>query len=423
MANVDAPVTDEPVRRAWVRWAWVVGAAVFINTSYGVLSYAFSVLVTASGPGGEFGKQLVAVAFGLALLVSGLASIATGTVADLFGTRRLMAAGSVVGAAGLALLGACHQGWQFVAVMVLFIGPAMAATFYEPVYVLMNRWFGALERPRAYGVLTLLSGFSITVFTPLTRALVSTFGWREAVVLLGLILLGVGLAVPASLREDLGRGAHERPPSPLTFLREAREGLRHTTPRFWAFTLAFFVATVAFNGYSFHMVSQLETRGFDERSVADAIAVTGIVSLPARLVFPMLSGRAPGAVLLGACLALLGVAAAIASVAGNWWQVWVYIAVFGAVFGAVYPLRALVMAEQFAGPYFGRVIGVQALFVATGRALGPMVIGLIGTDQASYETGFRVAAGTLAVSAVLCWWTMRRGPGGKPVLEVLTPAA
>jgi MFS family permease len=406
-----------------VRWAWVVAAAMFINTSYGALSYAFSVLVTNSGPGGEFGKQLVAVAFGLALLVSGFASIGTGTVADLFGTRRLMAAGSVVGAAGLASLAACQESWQFVTVMVVLIGPAMAATFYEPVYVLMNRWFTASERPRAYGVLTLLSGFSITIFTPLTRALISEFGWREAVVLLGGILLAVGLIVPASLREDVMSASPHAARSPRAFLREARDGLRLTTPRFWAFTFAFFFATVAFSGYSFHMVAQLETRGFDQRSVADAIAVTGIVSLPARLAFPMLSGRAPGAALLGACLSLLGVAAVIASMAGEWWQVWLYIGVFGAVFGAVYPLRALVMAEHFSGPYFGRVIGLQALFVAAGRALGPMVIALIGTDQSSYELGFRIAAGALFVAAIACWWTMRDSSGSAPGLEFVTPEA
>lgn len=398
----------------WVRWAWVAGASLFINTSYGTLSYAFSVLVTKSGPGGEFGKGLVSLGFGLALLVSGIAAIAAGTVADLFGTRRVMAAGAVAGAAGLALLGACQEGWQFLLVMVVLVGPAMAATFYEPVYVLMNRWFAASERPRAYGVLTLLSGFSITIFTPLTRWLVSALGWREAMAALAGILLGVGLLVPALLREEVDRRGHARPRSPLAFLAESREGLRHTTPAFWAFTAAFFLATVAFNGFSFHMVSQLETRGFDEASVANAIAITGIVSLPARLVLPILSGRAPSAALLGICLSLLAVAAWLASVAGEWWQVWVYIAVFGAVFGAVYPLRALVTAERFAGPYFGRVIGIQALFVALGRALGPITIGAIGTDQASYELGFRLAAAALVMSAAACWWTMRPRKGASP---------
>jgi MFS family permease len=388
----------------------------FINTSYGTLSYAFSVLVTKSGPGGEFGAGTISLGFGLALLVSGLASIGVGTVADLFGSRRLMAGGAVAGAAGLLLLAGCQEGWQVVVVMTCVVGPAMAATFYEPVYVLMNRWFEAGERPRAYGVLTLLSGFSITIFTPLTRWLVDAYGWREGVIVLAVVLVVVGLCVPLVIGEPSGERETHRVLSPRGFVAETRDGLRHTTPAFWAFTFAFFLSTVAFSGFSFHMVAQLETRGFESGSVANAIAVTGIVSLPARLVLPALSGRAPGAALLAVCLGLLGLAAWLASVAGEWWQVWVYIAVFGAVFGAVYPLRALVVAERFAGPYFGRVIGVQALFVAVGRAAGPVTVGAIGTDSAGYRLGFRLAAGVLVVTAAAVWVTMRRA-GGRRVSE------
>lgn len=388
------------------RWWWVIAVSCFINTSYGTMSYAFSVLVTKDGPGGEFGAGVVSAAFGLALLVSGIAAIFIGTAADLFGVRRLMAGGAILGAAGLALLAACTEAWQFVAVMLCLIGPAMAATFYEPIYVLMNRWFAATERPRAYGVLTLLSGFSITIFTPLTRWLVHAYGWREGVIVLGAILLAVGLVVPLVITEPAPEAPAGR--SARAFLAETREGLAHANASFWAFTAVFFVATVAFSGVSFHMVSAFEARGFDAGSVAAVIAVAGIVSLPARLLLPMLSGRAPSIVLLGVCLALLGVAAWLASAAVAWWQVWLFVAVFGAVFGAIYPLRALVVAERFAGPYFGRLIGVQALFVALGRAAGPVAIAAIGTSKSSYELAFRVAAATLFVSAFATWAAMRR---------------
>ncbi len=391
------------------RWLQVFAAAMLINTSYGTLSYAFSVLVTDTGPGGEFGAGTVSLGFGLALLVSGIAGIFAGTVADLLGTRRLLAAGALLGCAGLMLVGAVQTGWQLVLVLAFVCGPAMAATFYEPIYVLMNRWFTADERPKAYGVLTLLGGFSITIYTPLTRWLVHAYGWREAVVILGIILAIVGTVVPLLLHEPVESepASTKTRLTPRRFAREARDGIRHADARFWLFTLAFFGATVAVSGFSFHMIAQLETRGFDETSVANSIAITGIISLPARFLLPSLSGRAPSAILLAVCFGLLAVAAWLASVAGEWWQVWVYIAVFGAVFGAVYPLRALVVSERFAGPYFGRIIGLQALFVAAGRALGPIVIGLIGTSQADYETGFRLAAVVLVVMAGLTWLTTR----------------
>jgi len=60
------------------RWLQVFAAAMFINTSYGTLSYAFSVLVTDSGPGGDFGAGTVSLGFGLALLVSGVTAISRG---------------------------------------------------------------------------------------------------------------------------------------------------------------------------------------------------------------------------------------------------------------------------------------------------------------------------------------------------------
>ncbi|MCC7364611.1 MAG: MFS transporter [Dehalococcoidia bacterium] len=390
------------------RWLPVALAACFINTSYGTLSYAFSVLVTESAAGGTFGRGVVSGGFALGLLVSGVIAIPAGTVADIWGTRRLMAGGAALGCAGLALLAACQEPWQVLAVSACVLGPAMAATFYEPVYVLMNRWFEPFQRPRAYGVLTLLSGFSVTIFTPLTRWLVDALEWREATVVLGVILLAVGLLVPPLLPAGPpARAARGR----ASFLRETVAGLRNTTPRFWAFSLAFFAATAALSGFSFHMVAQLETRGFEPSSVAAAVAITGIVSLPARLILPALSGRAPSSPLLAVCLVLLGLAAWIASSAAHWWQVWVYVAVFGAVFGAVYPLRALVMSEWFDGPFFGRLIGIQALLLAAGRAAGPAVVGAVGSDPETYQLAFRISAVVLMVTALAGWLALRGHPG------------
>ena len=126
----------------------VVAAAMFINTSYGTLSYSFSVLVTREAAGGTLGKTAVSIGFAAALLLSGAAALVTGTVADRFGSRRLMASGSLVGGVGLAAFSRSAEPWQAIVLLALVVGPAMAATFYEPVYVLMNRWFEPAERPR-----------------------------------------------------------------------------------------------------------------------------------------------------------------------------------------------------------------------------------------------------------------------------------
>ncbi|MDZ7727922.1 MAG: MFS transporter [Dehalococcoidia bacterium] len=156
------------------------------------------------------------------------------------------------------------------------------------------------------------------------------------------------------------------------------------------------------------MISQLETRGFEAGAVAGAIAITGLVSLPGRLLLPSLAARISSAVMLAVCLGGLALSALVASIAGDWWQVWVYVGVFGLVFGAVYPLRTLVLSEQFDGVYFGRVIGLQAMMIAGARALGPVAIGLPGTDTETYSWSFRVAALVLAMAAAVTVFSGRR---------------
>ncbi|MBN9492188.1 MFS transporter [bacterium] len=403
-----APASWLSPARIDVRWLWVALTAVFINTSYGTLSYAFSVFVTRDGPGGTFGEGLVSGGFAAAIIVSGLAGLFSGTVADLFGTRRVMAGGAVAGACGLALLGACQQSWQFLLVMAVIIGPAMAATFYEPVYVLMNRWFAHTERPRAYGVLTLLSGVSISIFTPLTRALISAMGWRGAMGVLALILVVIGLLVPLLLTEPMAAREGPAPASPKRFLAEAREGLRRTNAAFWLFTAAYFVAVMSYSGFQFHIVAELEGRGFAAAAVAAAVGIAGLVSLPTRLLLPSLAGRVPSAMLLGLCFGVLAVAAWLASIADAWWQVWLFVVLFGLVFGGISPLRGLALSERFAGGYFGRIIAIQTLFVALAHGLGPVIISSIGTDRSAYELGFRLAAAALVASGAMTWWSLRR---------------
>lgn len=234
--------------------------------------------------------------------------------------------------------------------------------------------------------------------------------------MLAAILLAVGLAVPALVSEPPRPTVERR----LPFFRESREGLRQAALGFWVLSLTMFVATAAFSGYSFHMVSQLETRGFEAGPVSLAIALTGLISLPARLWLPALTVRVPAAPLLAACLGALALAALLASVAANWWQVIVYVTLFGAVFGAVYPLRALVTGRWAADSHFGRLMGIQALFVNTGRAAGPAIIALIGTSESRYQAGFVFAAALLLVSGVALMLQERLRPAGELVGQEAT---
>lgn len=404
------------VRGSLPRTAQLALGALFINVSYGTLSYSFSVLVTASAAGGAFGTRAVALGFSLGLLVSGFSALAVGAAADARDPRRVLAFGAALGAVGLAGFAAAREVWQAVLVLAFVCGPALAATAYEPLYVLVNRWYSERERPRAYALLTLLSGVSISIFVPLTRALVDALGWRGAVLALAALLLAVGVAVPAFLTNP-APPARGRPVAAPRIMGDIWEGLRTATAGYWAFTALVFAASVAFMGAAFHIVAQLEARGFEPGPVAAAVAVTGLVSLPGRFLLPALAARVSATVLLAGAFAGLAAALLVASAASQWWHVWAYVGAFGVVFGAVYPLRALAVSQQFGGEQqFGRLLGVQALAFAAARAAGPAAFAAVGTTREAYEVSYRGGAAALLVVSVALFALARSARRSRPSL-------
>ncbi len=391
------------------RTAQLALGALFINVSYGTLSYSSSVLVTASAAGGAFGTQAVALGFSLGLLMSGLCAVAVGAAADTRDPRRILALGAALGAVGLSLFAAAQEPWQAILALVLFCGPALAATAYEPLYVLVNRWFGERERPRAYALLTLLSGVSISIFVPLTRALVDALGWRGAVLTLATLLLAVGVAVPVFLTNP-APPTRGRPVGAPRIMGDIWEGMRTATAGYWAFTGLVFAASMAFMGAAFHIVAQLEARGFAPGPVAAAVAATGFVSLPGRFLLPSLTARISATALLAASFAGLAAALLVASAATRWWHVWAYVGLFGVVFGAIYPLRALAVSQRFGGEQeFGRLLGLQALAFAVARAAGPAAFAAVGTTREAYELSYRSAAAVLLVASVSLFAIARTG--------------
>jgi MFS family permease len=76
------------------------------------------------------------------------------------------------------------------------MGVAMAATLYEPVFVVVTKPWRE-RRDRALTAITLMGGLASFVFLPLAQALIDALGWRSALLVLAAIL-GV-TAVPLNV--------------------------------------------------------------------------------------------------------------------------------------------------------------------------------------------------------------------------------
>ncbi|MDR4308099.1 MFS transporter [Chelatococcus sambhunathii] len=155
---------------------WRIGFGQLIG--WGVTYYLIGVLGRRIAD--DLGWSLTAVqgGFAVGLLVMGLSSALAGRWIDLHGGRRVMTAGSLLGAVGCVLLALAHSALAYYSAWVV-IGLAMRLLLYDAAFAALAR-IGGAQAKGAMAQITLLGGFASTVFWPLGDAIADAFGWRGA---------------------------------------------------------------------------------------------------------------------------------------------------------------------------------------------------------------------------------------------------
>ncbi|HEV2009512.1 MAG TPA: MFS transporter, partial [Candidatus Limnocylindria bacterium] len=153
-------------RRPYYGWVLAVVLGFTETVSWGVLYYAFSVLVAPTTQELGWSRAEVSGALSTMLVVSGIAGLAVARWLDEHGPRLLMTAGSIVAVPLVIAWSQARDLFSFYLIWIL-IGVAFAAVNYGPAFATIIVWFRR-HRSRALMVVTLVAGFSSTVFVPLT---------------------------------------------------------------------------------------------------------------------------------------------------------------------------------------------------------------------------------------------------------------
>jgi len=352
--------------------------------SWGVLYYAFPVLVGAISADTGWSIGAATGAFSVGALVSAAAGIVVGRLIDVRGPRLVMTAGSVLGVLAAVAIGTAPSLPLFYAAWAL-AGLAQAATFYPPAFAALTGWYGD-GRVRALTTLTLVAGFSSTVFAPLTAALLGPLGWRGTFLVLAVVLAVVTVPLHALLLTPPWR-PRGTAPDPAADADHARVVLR--SPRFTLVTAVMTVGAFGLYATTINLVPLLEGRGLDLGLAALALGLTGVGQVLGRLGFlPLVRATGPRA-RVALILALGGVGVvALALVPGPAAVLVALAVVAGAGRGLHTLLQASTVADRWGTRAFGRVNGVFSapitLAVALAPAGGVAVAGLVGGFAAAF---------------------------------------
>src|SRR5437764_7466504 len=274
-----------------------------VTAGYGVLIYAFPVLIAPMERGFGWSGGELSAPISISLLVSGAAAIPVGRILDRSHPRAALTGGGLLAVLGLICWSQVHSLWQLYVVFVL-IGAAMSLVLYPPAFTLLSKSF--VPSPgRALTVLTLVGGTSSLIFTPVAAWFLAAWGWRGAC--LGLAALAAVLIVlpyrllPAkrpTAHNHRVRSADGAPVNSVT------PGVAFRQPAFWCLTTALFLGYFINLALVIHFVPYLLERHFSLAFAAFAAGLLGLMQLPGRAVMLPMSRRLPRAAVTSGVFAL-----------------------------------------------------------------------------------------------------------------------
>jgi MFS family permease len=368
---------------------FIAGLGVGQIISWGTLYYSFPLIAESMGRDLGLTKPQVYGAATIGLLIASFTAYPIGAAIDRGYGRAVMTLGSVL--AGFLLLAWSQvEGLWALYPLLAGIGVAQAMTLYEPAFAVIARRYGSEVR-RGITALTLWGGFASTVFVPFIQFLLNQMSWRNTLVVLGLINLGVCVILYFLVINPKAEPQRPEPASimshkaPLAGERAVRWALHQ--PAFWGLLIAFTVYYATFSGLGYHFYPLLIERGLDTSTVVAVIAMIGPSQVVGRMVVWGIAGRASAAIigkgvmlaLPVALLLLLLLPPAFASLA-------IFAIIYGAANGIITIVRGIAVTEMLTREAYGALNGILGIPSAIAKASAPLGIALVWAAAGSYDS-------------------------------------
>jgi predicted MFS family arabinose efflux permease len=366
------------------RWWTVAALAVTATAGYGVLTYAFAVLLVPMQEALGADRTAVTGAQTVSLLAAALAAVPAGRWLDRRGGRTLMVGSSVL---ATVLVLAWSQVNSLLALYVVSIGlgVASAGVLYEAAFAVVVSWFRDPRRGTAMLAITIAGGFASTIFMPLTAVLVEAYGWRQALVVLAVIYGGITVPLHLLVR---------RPPDFAPQRREARKNTASAVrdPGYWLIAGVFVAQGIGIFVVGVHLVAYLRELGHASTVAANVAGLLGVMSVTGRVVTTFATRRY-GMSVVAVVFALQAVGLALLPVVGNALAPAVAcVLAIGLGFGVSTIARPTLLADRYGVAGYATLAGLLAAILTVTKAFAPLGAAWLRTVAGTYTPVMAISA-------------------------------
>ena len=386
-------------------YGYVIVALCFLNlVVVGGLMAGFSVFNVALLEAFRWSRATTAtIASVNGLVYSAMAPVA-GWAFDRLGPRIVMPLGLGLVGTGLVLAGGSRSLWQFYLCYGVLAGFGIGCIDFVGTTAVLAHWFRR-RRATAIGFAAMGLGVGI-VIVPGVQILITGYGWRGAMMLLGAAILVTHVPLNGLLQrrrpEDIGqlpdgdsieapdRGATAaaRPSSRPTGQRDWTLKETLSSLPFWSIAVGHLAVGGGISLVYTHAVAHLIHGGLSKLAAASVFGLVGVVRIPGTAIWGFTSDRIgrERALRLATLMGMAGVGflMVLGSEAPGWWSV-AFALLYGLGHSASNPVYASTIADIFWGRNVAMIVGLLEITFGLGAALGTWFGGFAYDLTGSYQ--------------------------------------
>jgi len=394
-------------------YGWIIAAGGFLLSFFGIgARYSFGVFLKSIQAEFDITRAAASGIFSVYMLLCVLIALLGGWALDKYGPRKI---GLIMGTfTGLSLLltSRVSESWQLLVTYSLMLSLGTGA-MYGVVNTTASRWF-IKKRGFVVGITSSGGGVGAIILAPFATYLISSYNWRTAYIVVGLISWMMMVFASLWLKKDprdmdlYPDGAQAASTNSVGNVTAAPKQNTDFTiaqafkmNQFWLIGCAWVFLSLSLHMIFIHVVPYAVDAGISSMDAAYILSLLGIANIVGRLVIGRLSDTV-GRKALGVTCGLLHFATFLWLMQSRQlWMLYSFAVVFGFLWGGSGTIITSLVGDTFGTRNLGAIMGFITAGWAFGAAVGPAAGGLIFDVSGSYYSAFGAGAAALLISACL----------------------
>jgi MFS family permease len=324
----------------------------------------------------------------------------SGIIIDKIRVKKMLIFGSFMLAAALFGYSFIHNKYEAYFIHFL-LGVSMVAAGSVSCIILVSSWFRE-KRGLALGIVLTGTSMGSAIFSPFNSYLLQEFGWRQSFQILAifpLIVLIFTVLVVRSSPNDMNLPAlgDDKDDENAELLNEGMTYKEAThTHLFWLICICGFFVFYSLVGTISNMFLHLLELDYTEKQASFYISIYFVIAMIGKFLISFFTDYInPTFIFSICCVGMVAGSLGLSTIDSTY--ILPAIILMAISWGGIYSLYNIITIKTFGLKSAGKINGTISMFEGAGSLLGPFLMGYIFACFRSYQIGFFINAGLMAM--------------------------